>query len=145
MPLLACLSWRRMERIRETSFTFLALFGLKSHSLATLRRRMFWLTIRCLSAKKKVKNKMGPTKKKSSTISTFPTQFLVPPVEKELLQMFCPQFYAHPCNNQEINSTKHKQCLEIQKHKHYLQILDGFFKLDFYLFVARSLSSWSAY
>ena len=52
------------------------------------------------SAKKKVKNN------KSSTISTFPTQFLVPPVEKELLQMSCPQFYAHPCNNQKINSIK---------------------------------------
>ena len=49
---------------------------------------------------KKVKNKM------SSTISTFPTQFLVPPVEKELLQMSCPQFYAHPCNNQKIYLTK---------------------------------------
>jgi len=36
VPLLACFNWRSIDRILETSFTFFALLGLKSHSLATL-------------------------------------------------------------------------------------------------------------
>ena len=39
-----CFSWRIIERSLETSFTFLAEFGLKSHNLATLKIKISYFT-----------------------------------------------------------------------------------------------------